>query len=116
MQSQDGVSQGDPLAMLLYGLAILPLIRVLKKTENWTQNWYADDSACCATFENLLKWFNLLIATGPKFGYFAEPDKSFLVVHPSFVEQAKEFFKNTNLNIVLGQRFLAGFIGGAEDT
>ena len=43
-------------------------------------------------------------------------NKSVLIVHPSFVEQAKEYFKATNLNIVSGQRFLGGFLRGGEDT
>ena len=114
--SQEGVTQGDPLAMLLYALAVLPLIRLLKKPEKWTQNWYADDSACLASFENLLTWFKTLVDEGPKYGYFPEPEKSFLIVHPKCVEHAKTYFKDWKINIVSGQRFLGGFIGSVEDT
>ena len=53
-----GVTQGDPLGMMFYAIALLPLTRKLKNgsaflktvfdraelniTSVWTQNWYAD--------------------------------------------------------------------------
>ena len=109
-ESKAGVTQGDPLAMLVYGLGMLPLTRKLKNPDKWKQNWYADDSSCIAAFEALVEWLNLLLLDGPKYGYFPEPEKSYLVVHPDFVEIAKEKFKDFKLNIVTGYRFLGGFI------
>ena len=41
--SQEGTTQGDPLAMAMYGLATIPLIRRLDGL--CMQVWYADDSA-----------------------------------------------------------------------
>ena len=62
--TKEGVTQGDPLGMMFYGVGILPLTRKLKKGSNflneqkqmcdhdanfdWNQNWYADDSACAS--------------------------------------------------------------------
>ena len=101
--------------MLVYGMGMLPLTRKLKNPDKWKQNWDADDASCIAAFEALVEWLNLLLLDGPKYGYFPEPEKSYLVVHPDFVEIAKEKFKDFKLNIVTGYRFLGGFIGNEDD-
>ena len=49
--SQEGTTQGDPLAMPMYGLATIPLIRRLDGL--CKQIWYADDSAAIGTVEQL---------------------------------------------------------------
>ena len=46
LYSKEGVTQGDPLSMLFYAVAVLPLIQSLKQLSKWHQSWYADDSAC----------------------------------------------------------------------
>jgi hypothetical protein len=96
-------------------IGILPLTRKLKNPEKWKQNWYADDSSCIATFDFLTEWLKLLISEGPKYGYFPEPEKSYLVVHPDFVEIAKEKFIDFKVNVVTSHRFLGGFIGHDDD-
>jgi hypothetical protein len=43
--SREGVAQGDPLSMILYGLALLPLAESLWRAEpEGMQPWYADDA------------------------------------------------------------------------
>ena len=42
VKSQEGTTQGDPLAMAMHGIAILPLIKRVM-SDNVTQKWYADD-------------------------------------------------------------------------
>jgi len=51
--SREGVTQGDPLSMLMYAIAVLPLIHALTDHDRWDQNWYADDSACAAKLTRL---------------------------------------------------------------
>ena len=42
IKSQEGTTQGDPLAMLLYGVATLPLIDKLED-HDFPHKWYADE-------------------------------------------------------------------------
>ena len=43
LHSKEGVTQGDPLAMIAYGIGVLPLIRVLRSDHpQVSQPWYAD--------------------------------------------------------------------------
>ena len=83
--SKEGVTQGDSLSMMLYAVAILPLIHSLRNPKRWIQNWYADDSACVATLPSLHAWFSQLSSSGPDFGYFPQLAKTVLVVGPSYV-------------------------------
>ena len=43
--SEEGTTQGDPLAMSLYALATIPLIDLLSSIRDVTQVWYADDAS-----------------------------------------------------------------------
>ena len=45
LHSKEGVTQGDPLSMIAYGIGILPLIRELQNAHpRVTQSWYDDDA------------------------------------------------------------------------
>ena len=46
--SKEDITQGGSSSMMLYAVALLPLICSLKATGKWTQNWYGDDSSCVA--------------------------------------------------------------------
>ena len=86
--SSEGTTQGDPLAMLFYGVSLMPLIESLKDRDKYFQLWYADDSGAPGALENLVEWLSTLTENGPKYGYYPEPSKSYLIVHPNFAEKA----------------------------
>ena len=65
--SEEGTTQGDPLAMAMYAIGILPLIRSLSN-ESIKQVWYADDSAACGDLTHLRSWWDRLAEIGPKYG------------------------------------------------
>ena len=65
--SEEGTTQGDPLAMPMYALATVPLINQLHGTVD--QVWYADDACACGSIQDLLIWWNQLCIKGPAFGY-----------------------------------------------
>ena len=83
--SREGTTQGDPMSMLFYGMALMPLIRKLRNTKKYVQSFNADDASCCGTFENMKVWLDEIIAIGPKYGYYPEPSKSYIVVEEKFV-------------------------------
>ena len=70
--SKEGVGQGDPLSMLMYAAAVMPLIKSLSNPSNWIQNWYADDSSCIAKLTHLRDWFDKLSEHEPKQVYYPE--------------------------------------------
>ena len=81
--SREGVTQGDPLSMLFYSVATLPLVTALKGDGCWFQSWYADDSVCAGSLGDIRCWLDRLLELGPSYGYFPEPHKSYLVVAPN---------------------------------
>ena len=116
LHSEEGVTQGDPLSMIVYGIATLPIIQKLKSLQlQALQIWYADDASIGGKFEVIKKLFQLLQTEGPKYGYFPEPKKCVLIVHPNAITHAKEYFKSLQFEISTGNRFLGGFIGDEEE-
>ena len=112
LYSKEGVTQGDPLAMIVYGVGMLPLTRYLKmKIRELLHLWYADDAAAGGKFDYIMNYYNLLCAEGPGRGYFPEPTKSILVVKPQSVERATALFQHLGFKIVTGTRYLGGHIG-----
>lgn len=53
LPSQEATTQGDPLAMPMYALATIPLIRRLPN--NVLQSWYADDASASSNVQDLRK-------------------------------------------------------------
>ena len=109
--SKEGVTQGDPLSMMLYAVTVLPLIRSLEDSCEWVQNWYADDSSCVGELSSVRRWFDRLSADGPAYGYFPEPSKTVLVVRSSDLERANDLFHDLGVSVVTGSQFLGGFMG-----
>jgi len=70
--SCEGTTQGDPLAMPLYAIGILPLLQSVT-TEGAIQEWYADDSAAGGKVSKLRQWWDRLSEKGPFYGYFPNP-------------------------------------------
>ena len=81
LHSKEGVTQGGTLAMILYGIGILPLISELCAWHpQVTQPWYAYYSGTGGTFDVLHEHMRDMLARGPLRGYLPEPTKSILVI------------------------------------
>ena len=105
--SEEGTTQGDPLAMPMYAIAMIPLIRCL--TESITQVWYADDACDCGKLSDLRLWWDQLCREGPG---FPNASKTWLVTKDSCRSDAKIIFAGTNVNLTdEGQPYLGAAIG-----
>ena len=108
--SQEGTTQGDPLAMAMYALGTLPLI--LKLQEDIAQAWYADDAMARGELTGLRTWWDKLGATGSQYDYHPNPSKTWLVVKPEHLPAAEEQFQDTGVKVTTqGQRHLGAALG-----
>ena len=115
LYSQEGVTQGDVLAMICYAIGILPLCQLLREIHiDCRTPWYADDAGCLGNFEQIEMFFDDLCLYGPEFGYHPVNSKSILIVRERDIPQATSYFleeNNRSFKIVTGHRYLGGFIG-----
>ena len=113
IESTEGTTQGDPLAMAMYALAATPLIRRLKEMKSDVkQVWFADDATAAGKLRALLQWWQHLTVIGPSFGYYPNASKTHLVVKPDLMDEAAEIFHSTKVQITSkGQRHLGAAIG-----
>ncbi len=109
--SREGTTQGDPLAMLMYAVGVLPLVRKLKERGFCTQTWYADDASAGGKVGPVREWLNALIQDGPMYGYYPEPSKSIVIVKDGKLEEARAAFAGLDMEFVEASRFLGGFLG-----
>ena len=78
--------QGDPLAMPIYALGVIPIMLIVLQITNTKTNFdakvvaYADDFSAAGSISSLKYWWHTLCKLSPKFGYFPEPTKSWLIV------------------------------------
>ena len=107
--STKGTTQGDPLTMAMYALAVVPLIRQLRAhVPEACQAWFADDATAVGPLFSLFQWWQHLSSVGPDFGYFPNASKTVLIVKPEHLAAAESIFANTNIQITAqGQRHLS---------
>ena len=113
MLSQEGTTQGDPLAMAWYSLATTTLIEHLhNEVESVSQVWLADDAAGAGKVDQLKKWFTALSSAGKNFGYFVNGSKSWLICKSEEVaSRAKKEFGDTVNITTEGKRHLGAVLG-----
>ena len=113
ISSREGTTQGYPLAMSMYALATVPLIKTATfNCSRDSQVWFADDATAVGTASALLDWWHHLVSAGPAFGYFPNSLKTFLIVKPEHLSQAESLFAATNITVtVQGQQHLGAALG-----
>jgi hypothetical protein len=95
--SQEGTTQGCPLAMAMYAIALVPLLKHLLPL--CKQVWFADDATGCDKFAVMRAWFDALVESGPLYGYFPKPSKCILLTKPDRVELARKVFQGSGIDV-----------------
>ena len=83
--SSEGTTQGDPTAMGVYALGILPLIRFLLKFSdlnemNGKEVVFTDDFSIAGSLNSIKDYWDKLITIDLNYSYFPKPMKSYLIV------------------------------------
>ena len=113
IQSSEGTTQGDPVAMAIYGIGLLKLQQKIKFCDTGVkQVAYADDLTGAGKITDIRSWWDCVIDKGSKFGYIPNASKSVLIVKPEFYERATEEFRDTEVKVTKeGERHLGAVIG-----
>ena len=103
------------MAMAMYAIGTLPLIRRSNPSKLIQQVWYADDGSAGGSLSDLINWWHQLSDLGPKFGYYPNARKSILLVKPDHLDAAQQLFSDHNLTIITnGAQVLGSPIGSPE--
>ena len=112
MKIKEEGTQGYPIAMVIYGIGILPLIKELKVEFPWvTQTWYDYSAGALSTVAKFKLYFNLLKWLGPGRGYYLKPSKIVLIVHLDNIEAVKLFVLSHRFKVCTVTHYLGDFIG-----
>ena len=106
--------------MVVYAIAIISLLLMLVEIKMQDNNHtktaaYADDLTVAAPIDQIRIWWNTLCRLGPKFGYFPEGSKSWIIVRANAKGRTQPIFDNTKIKIKTdGQRHLGAVYGTAS--
>ena len=108
--NREGITQGEPLSMVLYGITLAPLAEELRAAyPGLLYPFYADDAAFSGLARQSAQLLKLLMKRGPDRGYFPEPAKSLFILDNLGQEKtAKQAFSKEGLvlNFVRGIQYL----------
>ena len=116
---REGVTQGDPLSMVLYVITLVPLAEELRAADPGILSpFYADDAAFDSLARRSAQLQKLLMKRGPDRGYLFEPDKSLFISDTQGQEKAarRGFVKEgLLLNFTRGSQYLGAYLGPQAD-
>ena len=115
-EGQISSTEGDPLAMTMYALAVVLLIRHLHiMVSDISQAWFADDASAVGSLSSLLTWWQHLSSAGPNHGYSTNAVKTALIVKPEYLCTAQAMFTETNMQITARGQWHLGAALGSRD-
>ena len=95
--------------MAMYGIALLPFVKLLEITDV-VQKWYADDGNAVGK----LKHLHRLPMLQPNTAQRLDTTLCHIIAKKNQLENAKEIFKNEDVDILEGHRVLGSVIGSAS--
>ena len=113
--SREGVTQIDPLSMVLYRITLVPLAEELRVADpGLISPFYADDAAFDGLVRRSTQLLKMLMKRGPDRGYFTKQAKSvFTADTPGQEEAAKREFamEGLDLKFISDSTFLGAYLG-----
>ncbi len=101
--------------MPMYAVATIPLIKELKSRTQTKQVWYADDASATGKITDLRKWWEVMCTIGPKYGYFPNASKTWLITKGDFLSTATTAFQDTEVRVTTEGRPYLGSPLGTKD-
>ena len=116
LQSAEGTTQGDPVAMAMYSIGMSVLQNKLNSLNpDIKEVAYADDMLGLGKLEKLKLWWDSVERLGPDFGFFPNASKSVLIVKPESFDLAKRIFEGTMVQVKdSGHRYLGAVLGSKQ--
>ena len=96
--------------MPMYAMPTVPLIVSLPQSVK--QVWYANDALALGLVDDLHAWWDELTRLGPKFGYFPNSSKTWLVTKEACHSRAIAASQDTGINVTCVARpYLGAALG-----
>ena len=87
--SREGITQGDPLSMVLYSITLVPLTEELRVADlGLLSTIYADDAVFDGLARQSAQLLKMLSKRGPDRGYLPDPAKSLFISDTPGQEEA----------------------------
>ena len=116
--SREGVTQGDPLSMVSYGITLVPISEELRAGDpGLLSPFHVDDAAFNGLAKRSANLLKLLMNRRTDRGYFPEPAKSiFISDTPGQEEAAKREFsvEGLDLNFTSGSMYIGAYLGDRD--
>ena len=106
--------------MFVYAIATIPLIlRTVEHLEGESTSTksaaYADDIFGAGKIEGLRKMWDFIEREGPKYGYYQQAEKTWLIVKQKDLKKARQIFADTKVKITVeGKKHLGAAIGSEK--
>ena len=116
ISSNEGTTQGDPIAMGMYALGLMPLPTsiISNNTGNLIHVAFADDLTGVGKMHELIEWWNEMFCL--YLGYYVNESKSWLIMKEDYIEIANKAFHDYNIKITTdGHRHLSAVVGSNEN-